>query len=788
MERAVFQNAKASPKGSVFLSTQDAFAVALGIFGFFLGRVTVLSGVSPVAAGFVSNFVSVGPHFYVTAVFAMAGIATRIRDLALIKYAVSFGLIAGAHLFFSKKRYRLPLTVKAAVGGGAVCLSGLLYAVLVGFSPYFMVLALLEGTLTFFVTVVFRKAALIMGGTQQKKVLASEDMLSLAILLGAVMAGASDIHFGNIALRQFMAAWLILMVAYKGGGALGAAVGLLVGIMLYVVGFDDMAAVIAYATAGLCAGVFKNKDKPWVIGGFWAGMMAVTAYLSGVLLSRGALFSLGAGSLLFFLMPARFYFHINASIDPVIDNAQLYIDRVREITTDRLMAFSEAFARLARTFGGLCEKRTALNQQDVSRLIDDIANKTCADCDNITHCWEGQFYDTYQAVFGMLGACETRGRIEAKDIPANFRKTCLHMPEFMEAANKLYELAKVNLAWQNRMAESRELVKDQLAGVSGLIKDLAQELDLYVNFKEDLEATIRTELLNHKIEVSDVIVLENKAGKYEVTLTHKPCIGKKQCLSDIAPVVSKVLGRKMKPYSPECSTKKGNCTLRLLEEQRLHILSGVARVSKAGSKQSGDSYSFMELKNGQCMLALSDGMGSGNRAKAESAAAIGLLEDFIDSGFDKETAVKMINSALVLKGDEESFSTLDICAVNLYSGEAEFIKLGACPTYLLRNGAVSTIQAASLPVGILNAVELETCSKVLKDGDMLVMVTDGLTELPGEAGAKGGWIIEALCHFKGANPQDVADHLLDTAKALCNEQVQDDMTVLAARIWKKSGA
>jgi stage II sporulation protein E len=305
-----------------------------------------------------------------------------------------------------------------------------------------------------------------------------------------------------------------------------------------------------------------------------------------------------------------------------------------------------------------------------------------------------------------------------------------------------------------------------------------------LRFHEGLEEEMIMALLKQKIEVGSVIVLEDNSGKYRVSINHRPCIGKKSCAKEILPVLDTVLKRKMRVEGGDCDIKKGVCHVRFMEDRKLCITSGVAFRAKS-SRGSGDSYSTMELRNGSALLVLSDGMGSGERARRESAATVGLLEDFIESGFEKELAVKMINSVLVLKSSEESFSTLDICSVDLYTGEAEFIKIGAASTFLLRNGKVTVIRASTLPMGMLNEVDLEVSTRKLLHDDVILMVTDGVTDAVGGKYDQEGWLTETLRGCKYSNPQDVADFVLSEAERMSDGLPKDDMTVLAARVWER---
>lgn len=113
-------------------------------------------------------------------------------------------------------------------------------------------------------------------------------------------------------------------------------------------------------------------------------------------------------------------------------------------------------------------------------------------------------------------------------------------------------------------------------------------------------------------------------------------------------------------------------TVHFVEDVSYQILYGVARLTREKEKVSGDNYICRQEDAGKFVMCLSDGMGSGMEACRESEEVVDLLEQFLESGFSQETAAKMVNAALVLKGQEGMFSTMDICAVDLYTGIAAF--------------------------------------------------------------------------------------------------------------------
>ena len=225
-------------------------------------------------------------------------------------------------------------------------------------------------------------------------------------------------------------------------------------------------------------------------------------------------------------------------------------------------------------------------------------------------------------------------------------------------------------------------------------------------------------------------------------------------------------------------------TVLFLERTNFEVLYGVKKAVKNKEQISGDNFSVYTRKEGQLLASLSDGMGSGVKAYRESERVIDLLEQFLEAGFSKETAVRMINSALLIHSDGQSFSTIDMCSINLYSGICEFLKVGASTTFIRRDHQVETISSTSLPAGVFHQLDLETVNKKLYDGDMVIMVTDGVLDaLP--AGRQEELMKEIILKCPSESPQEVADYLLERALDFEKKAPSDDMTILALGMWKR---
>jgi len=769
------------------ITRSDIASLLVGAFGFFIGRAMVFTFVNPLVLPFLAAFMGASKGFYLTAIFLTLGLFTRVGNLLTIRYLLAIGIMC-AYCFILTRvtngtwRTWLKLPYIAAASAGAMLISGIIVAAAYGMSPFLFTITILETVLAGALTLILKRAHVILTGRKRRvKLLSGEDITALTIVLAGVIAGASDIYVGAMPLRIFFCVYVLCVVGFKGGSSMAAAAGLLLGLFLHLAGYWDSSWAAILGLAGLGGGFAKQWGRPAVIAGVGVIGGVALFVLARSWFGFSMIYAVIAGGMAFILTPQSFYFNVASAINPVLDSADDYMDKIKEETTRRLNSFASAFEKLADTFSGLSKPKTGLNKHDISLLVDDVAARVCSGCPHQEWCWEDDLYNTHQQVYSMLNACASRGMANTNDIHKKFYNDCKHPEALIGELNAVFNLYKNDLRWHNRISETRELISQQLHGVSGIVKCLSDEIDMSLRFHEGLEEEMIMALLGQKIEVASVIVLEDNAGKYKVSISHKACMKKKSCAKEMLPVLNTVLKRKMRIEDTDCDVRGGMCRIRFMEDQKLRITSGIAHRAK-NAKGSGDSYSAIELRNGSCLLALSDGMGSGERARRESAATVGLLEDFIESGFDKALAVRMINTVLVLKSSEESFSTLDICSVDLYTGQAEFIKIGAAEAYVLRNGQVAIIRSSSLPIGMLNDVDLEITTRQLQHDDIIVMATDGVTTADEE-----DWIKHALKNCKYSNPQDVADHLLSEAERRSDGAPKDDMTVLAARIWEKVG-
>jgi len=247
----------------------------------------------------------------------------------------------------------------------------------------------------------------------------------------------------------------------------------------------------------------------------------------------------------------------------------------------------------------------------------------------------------------------------------------------------------------------------------------------------------------------------------------------------IAPVslerlVSEACGTEMRAVS-----QQGLLSTQAVFEQTpmLRLEIGAAMRSCSGEEVAGDSYISRALAGGRHVLALSDGMGSGVNAMQESRAALSLIFESLKAGYTRAQALQVVNALMLMCTGREMYATLDLCVINLHTGEAAFEKLGACPSYVVRDSQVRTIGADTLPVGVLPDVESGSLRMTLREGDVVILMTDGVQEnYPGREKALEA-TIEKICWL---HPQAIGEKLIE--QVLSSGGAKDDMAVLCARV------
>lgn len=459
---------------------------------------------------------------------------------------------------------------------------------------------------------------------------------------------------------------------------------------------------------------------------------------------------------------------------------------VREPGRQKLNQYAEAFERLSETFLKLPEQKDDLQKEDMEEILKVTSNRVCRNCEALEWCWKQHREDTLLRAHEQLKYLDIEGSDrEVSEAEADFREICIMPDKFLGELQMEFRLARQNLIFNNRLSESRQVLMDQFQEIAEVIRRAAGSIYEISRVDQVQRHQMEAQMRIHGIKVREMWKVERQDGQKELYVTMK-ALGKKRCIGirEAAACLSGVCGERLMPArdSRMIINQEYN-TVMFMPAPMYVMLCGAAKVTREGEVVSGDSFSVFHRDSGQMILSISDGMGSGPEAGQESSQVVELMEQFLNAGFDKETAVKMIHSMMLLK-DSQCFSTMDLASVDLYTGECELLKVGASTTFLRRGDWVETVSSTTMPMGIMGKADYECCRKKLRSGDFLVMVSDGILDAfpPDQAEEM---LQDMILEEDTENAREMAKGILDRVLQYQNRRVTDDMTVLVGGLWRR---
>lgn len=453
------------------------------------------------------------------------------------------------------------------------------------------------------------------------------------------------------------------------------------------------------------------------------------------------------------------------------------VNRSRESLCKRLLELGEVFGEMDYVFRSMI--KSGMTKGEVKNfLAGEVREKVCASCPERHTCHRQCVEETYSVFDNLINSALERGKTSLLEVPPFLTTRCSRVSSIVSTVNQLCLQYRNYAGVLSNIDASRVLIAEQLSGVSKIMKDLAGEVKRNVSFDCGREEAIISELSYNNIVCSDVVVYEQNADVVSATLIVRKNDSEKQ---KIVEVVSDVCKHEMAVVSVESSKIAGWNVITMKTAPRFDAVFGTASCPKATSRVSGDCYSIIRISEDKFLLALCDGMGSGEKAEKTSSLAIGLVENFYKAGFDNDIILSSINKLLSLNRDE-IFSALDVCVIDTRLGVCDFIKMGAPQSFLKHKERMEEVSGGALPLGIVQEVSPMIVKKVISNGDFVFMFTDGISDSFQSEDA----LADFLNNQTSLNPQTLAESLIEKALHLSGG-AKDDMTVIVAKIFSTSG-
>lgn len=663
-----------------------------------------------------------------------------------------------------------------------------LFATLLGDGAgwYSVLMDVADATLGFVLTLVFVQALPVLMLNKRNNSLRTEELICLMILLASMMTGAVGWSMDSIQLDHVLSRYFVMLFAFTGGAPLGAAVGVILGLILSLAEPGSMLQMSMLAFAGLLAGLMR-EGKRWAVA---FGMLLGTAILSIYLGSPNQVLSstwetIAAAAL--FLFTPRALVDVLAKYIPGTQehskSQHEYAKRVRDMTSERVSQFSELFRQLSRSFGQLAGSGDLRRkEEDFNSFIETTSHKVCAACPRRQACWNAKYLQTVTWMTDMMSAIESNPDFKEKHIPPKWKAACLKTPQMLTEMKEQYERYEHDYRWKKQVHDSRTFVAEQLAGVSKVMDDLVREIQREGNKMFLQEEQIRQAMEDLGLSVNRVDIISLDKGHVEIEMVHSFIEGYDECRKLIAPLLSDILGEYITVREDQRLGDSGQSIVTFITAKSYNVQIGIAGAAKGGDLLSGDSTQALELSGGKYVVSLSDGMGNGERANMESSTALTVLSQLLQSGMDEQLAIQSVNSILMLRSPDEVYATIDLAIVDLYNANTILMKNGSTSSFLKRGKEVEIISAGNLPLGILQEIEVDPIHMSLKPGDLLIMMSDGVYDAPGPAINRELWLRRLLSEMESRDPQEIADHLLDTIIRQSQGHIYDDMTVIVSRI------
>lgn len=628
------------------------------------------------------------------------------------------------------------------------------------------------------------------------KAFSIEEVLGASLMIAIAVGAFGDLSVFGFSIRNILSILIVLILGWKNGVLVGTTAGVTIGVTFGIITSSDPAMVAAYAISGMIAGILNRFGKIGVIIGFCLGNIVLAYVSNGYTVELIHFKEILIASIGLLAIPKSIQINIeefmgNSKLLPVFPDRAL--NKSKE-TAERLNNVSDTIQEMAKSYKiekNQAQEETVQSNKDIfiSELLDNLNgyenNMLYEDMTKT----EGPIVDE---IFKLLIDKQEITREQLLDIFAKCNSYIVgfddkkiseyleeNISQMIRVINMSYKISKSNFVWQKKFEENKKNIETQLQGVSKAISSIAENIEKNIKNEEQYnnEKKQVVELLKQKeIEIQEISIQKEDRFLIEVYIQKS----NNTDIEYIEKILTEVLKEKI-VFNQEASI---GTRLNFLSDDKFVMALGNADTTKSNSDISGDSLLSIRLKDGKYLVALSDGMGSGNDAKQSSNKALKMLENLLLSGFDKKTSLELINSSLINQ-NEEIFATLDIAIIDLYCGNIEFIKSGACPTYIKNKNKVQIIKANSLPAGIINDANLQSFDRDIAEGEIMLMCTDGILDSNVEYKNKELWIKYLLEDIETTNTKKIADLVLNEAIDNNYGVAKDDMSVVVCKFLNK---
>lgn len=599
------------------------------------------------------------------------------------------------------------------------------------------------------------------------------EFVCVAVSVSIVFFSLGNVLICGVSLGRVCAVVSILIVAYSFGVTGGAICGISSGIIFSMPSFGFTYFGCAYAFGGMIAGLCSKYGKIAVCVFFMFSSIVASFQSGDISKTIGILYESVFAMIIFLILPANFLNSIRLSSGDSLNGCSNL--STKQLFSKKLNFTSKVLACIPKMIDNIFAGFANVDKSDFKCECFKKINNVCAKCSMKTTCYER--YGRNESVKKLLSSVLSNKDITDQTIVDAGFQNCIKIPTLTNVINESKDNFALKKSQSLYLDDMRKAMNENFRGASLVIEDVSDKI-LSVNIADyNIKNCIQNVLNKNQISFSDIICTTDEYARVFIEI-ELPIKFLGAITSNVLEQFEILLNRKLdKPFVVEMDK---TAKIFITEEKNFAVDIGVAQHSCNNGNFCGDSCKYFEDGYGNFNVIISDGMGTGQKAAVEGAVASELMKSCVKFGINFNSAIKFVNSALLVTSNEENLATIDAVSLNLFTGEAKFMKAGSPITFIMQGSQITKLDFTSLPIGIFSDVKFVCKNLMCKPNDWIIMLSDGATDI-GEQ-----WIKNILSGKKYQSASDLAKSIIKHAVNLRKSDHDDDITAVVINIKNKN--
>lgn len=438
----------------------------------------------------------------------------------------------------------------------------------------------------------------------------------------------------------------------------------------------------------------------------------------------------------------------------------------------RLSGMGSAIGEMNSAIRKTAEVLDRENVHDPSEIYITAADNICRGCKNNMHCW-GECYNRSADIMNKAIKNIRSGQLADENmLSGHFEEMCPKRRELAGELNRCYASYSCARSAARKITEMRKILTTQLNSTQLMLEKAAEELCNDDSFDYEAAQTAEDVLRENGL-ISPAVTAINIDGRLTID-----AYGKDSSVFNAGTIAKKLSFALRREFDlPMLTENDGKVHLTLSERSRYDAQIKIFSRSKPENPRSGDCHECFNDGTGNVYMILSDGMGSGSRARIDSAFSCSMLARMLKAGIDLDASIEMLNTSLMVKSSDESFATLDVCRINLVNGEISLYKAGSASTFIRCGNSFAELTGDGIPLGVEFEAEYGEKQFTASAGDVIIMASDG-------AEIDKKWLGNIVMRDKNADLDAIIDAIGEALRLSAEKGKEDDITVIGVKITK----